>query len=330
VTRYVLTRVFLVIPVLFGVSLVVFLALRVLPGDPVQVMLGTEANPEEIQRLRRVLGLDRPLVVQYFEFLSRAARGDLGISVRQNAPVTQILAAALPATIELAVSALALSLLIAIPLGILAAVHQNSPLDHASMLVSLVGVSMPIFWSGILLILVFSLQLQMLPPFGRGLPLIEAAGILLSRGDAGPLVTSLRHLALPAFALGMAATGLVARVTRASMLETLRQDYARTARAKGLRERRVVVGHALRNALLPALTIVGLQFGALLGGAVITETIFAWPGIGRVVVQAINQRDFPVVQGSVLVIAVAFSMVNLAVDLAYAYVNPRIRFGGAH
>jgi ABC-type dipeptide/oligopeptide/nickel transport system permease component len=329
VPRYVLTRVLLVIPVLFGVSLVVFLTLRLLPGDPVQVMLGTDANPEEIQRLRRVLGFDRPLVVQYFDFLSRAAQGDLGVSVRQNAPVTHIVAAALPATIELAVSALALALLIAIPLGILAAVHQNSPLDHSSMLVALVGVSMPIFWSGILLILVFSLHLQVLPPFGRGLPLLEAAGILLSRGDAGPLVTSVRHLALPAFALGMAATGLVARVTRASMLETLRQDYARTARAKGLRERRVVVGHALRNALLPVLTIVGLQFGALLGGAVITETIFAWPGIGRVVVQAINQRDFPVVQGSVLIIAVGFSLVNLAVDLAYAYVNPRIRFGGA-
>jgi len=327
VTRYVVTRVLLLIPVLIGVSLVVFLALRLLPGDPVRVMLGMEASPSEMERLRHVLGLDRPMLLQYLDFLTQALRGDLGTSVRQNAPVRNVLGAALPATIELALAALSLALTVAIPVGIVSAVRQNSWVDHLSMVLALVGVSTPLFWLGILLILVFSLQLQVLPPFGRGQPLLNGVGVLTTRGDSGPLLDSLKHLALPAVALGMNAMGLVARVTRASMLDVLGQDYVRTARAKGLGAGGVVARHALPNALLPVITIVGVQFGQLLGGAVITETIFSWPGVGRVVVQAINQRDFPLVQGSVLVLAVAFSLVNLAVDLSYAYVNPRIRFG---
>jgi peptide/nickel transport system permease protein len=288
-----------------------------------------EASPSQVEQVRHQLGLDRPIVFQYLDFLGQVLRGDLGTSVRQNAPVRNILAAALPATVELALAALVLALVIAIPVGIISAVRQNSWVDHLTMVLALIGVSTPIFWLGILLILLFSLVWPILPPFGRGQPLVDTVGILLRSGNAAPLADSVKHLALPAIALGMNAMGLIARVTRASMLEVLGQDYVRTARSKGLWSVQVIVGHVLPNALLPVITIVGVQFGQLLGGAVITETIFSWPGLGRVVVQAINQRDFPLVQGSVLVFALAFSVVNLCVDLSYAYDNPRIRFGNA-
>ncbi len=324
-TRYIVRRLLLLLPVLLGVSAIVFAVLRAIPGDPVMVMLGTEAGEGERERLRAVLGLDEPVPVQFLRFLVRVLTGDLGRSITQGAPVLNLVLGAMPATVELALASLLISLLIALPLGVLAAVNERSPLDWLSMVLALVGVSMPIFWFGMLLILLFSLQLGWLPAFGRGAPLIEAAVAALG-GNPSPLQDSLSRLVMPALALGLNATAIIARLTRGSMLEVLRQDYVRTARAKGLREWTVIVRHGLKNALLPVVTVLGLQFGALLGGAIVTENVFAWPGVGRLVVVAINQRDYPVVQGGVLLVALTFSLVNLAVDLSYAWLNPRIRY----
>jgi peptide/nickel transport system permease protein len=289
-------------------------------------MLGTDATPAELTRMRHLLGLDQPIYIQYFKFVADIARGDFGQSIVRNTPALQAVLDTLPATLELAILSILLSIAIAVPLGVAAAVRQHSIVDYASMFLSLLGVSMPIFWLGILMILLFSLQLHWLSPFGRGQPLTDAVGTLLTQGDAGPLVDSLKHIIMPAVALGINVTGLIARITRSSMLEVLSQDYVRTGKAKGLADRVVIVRHVLRNALLPIVTILGLQFGALLGGAVITETIFAWPGVGRLVVQAINQRDFPVVQAAVIIMALFVSLLNLIIDLSYAYINPRIRY----
>ncbi len=324
--RYVIRRLLLLVPVVLGITVIVFFLLHLIPGNPALVLLGQDATPADIARLQHNLGLDRPLPVQLARYIANAAQGDLGESIFQQRPVTQIVFGAMPATIELGVSALIIAIAIGVPLGVLAAVRQSSVWDYGSMVIAQLGVSMPVFWLGVLAILVFSVRLGVLPTFGRGAPLPRALAEAVTRGDWGQLGDSLRHLALPAATLGFGAAALISRMVRASVLEVLNQDYIRTARAKGLRERTVIFRHAMRAALLPVVTIIGLQFGYLLGGAVITETIFAWPGAGRLTITAISQRDFPLVQGSILIFAVLFSLVNLVVDLLYAWLNPQISY----
>ncbi len=310
--NYVGKRLLAMIPVLFLVSLIAFTIIHLTPGDPAMMMLGEEATPDTIAALRHDLGLDRPLPVQYITWLGRVLQGDLGRSIRQHQPVLDAIVQRLPVTIELTFFAMLISLCIAIPTGIVSATRRNSLADVGSTIVSLLGVSMPNFFLAMLLIFAFALHLRLLPPIGY---------TPISRG----LVENLRGMVLPAITLGTAAAAIVSRLTRSTLLEVLSQDYIRTARAKGLSERAVVYGHALRNALIPVVTIVGLQTGALLGGAVITETIFVLPGVGALVVSSIFQRDFPTVQGAVLFLSLLHMFVNLAVDLLYAYLDPRIR-----
>ncbi|HEV8306861.1 MAG TPA: nickel ABC transporter permease [Methylomirabilota bacterium] len=310
---YLLRRAGAMVPVIAVVSVVVFSLIHLTPGDPVNIMLREEADPATAATLRRQLGLDRPLPLQYAAWLGRAVQGELGRSIRTNQPVTDAIRQRVPVTLSLAAAALLVALAIGLPAGILAAVRRNSVVDVAATLVAISGVSLPSFWLAILLILVFSVTLGWLPPLGWVSP----------GRDLGAWV---RSLVLPAVTLGVAIAAVVMRMTRASLLEVLELDYVRTARAKGLAERRIVLGHALRNALIPVVTVIGLQAGALLGGAVITETIFALPGVGRLLVDAIFQRDFPIVQGVVLVLALNFLIVNLLVDLTYAWLDPRIRY----
>lgn len=325
--RYVLRRLAQMVVVLFGISLLVFGLLHLVPGDPAALLLGQQATAPDIARLRHLMGLDRPVWYQFAQYVARAARGDLGTSIFLGGQrVTALIAEHLPATAELAFAAMTLAVLVGVPVGVLCAVRQYSVIDIVSMSVTQVGVSMPVFWLGMLFILLFSLQLRWLPTFGRGMPLPGALLVLLE-GNGAPLVDSLRHLAMPAMTLALSAVVLITRMVRSAMLEVLGQDYVRTARSKGLTARAVTYRHALRNAVLPVITIVGLQVGALLGGAVVTETIFAWPGLGQLLINAISQRDFPVVQGATLVIALVFSMINLAVDVAYAWLDPRIHYG---
>jgi ABC-type dipeptide/oligopeptide/nickel transport system permease component len=306
VNSYVRTRLTLTIPVLLGVSIAVFAMLRLLPGDPAQIMLAESgASAERVAALRRELGLDDPLVLQYWRFLSGALRGDLGRSIQSNRLVTQEIAAQLPSTIELTVAAMLVAIGIGIPLGLLAATHHNGPLDYGAMALALGGVSMPSFWLGVLLILFFSLRLGWLPATGQG---------------------GLERLVLPAFTLGFGAAAIIARLVRSSVLEVLRHEYVTTARAKGLSSRVVLLRHALKNALIPVVTLVGLQFGALLAGTVVIETVFSRPGIGRMVVNAILIKDFPVVQGAILVIAITYVLANLVVDLLYAWLDPRVHY----
>jgi peptide/nickel transport system permease protein len=324
---YLIRRLLLLVPVILGISAVVFALSHLIPGDPVTVLLGQETTPAEAARLRSVLGLDKPLPVQYVLWLQRAVQGDLGKTLFGGQSVSDLLRSAVPATLELSIAALVLGLVIALPLGIVSAVRRGSVIDMGSMFLALLGVSTPVFWSGILLILAFSLWLGWLPFNGRGPPVLDSLGALARGNGPADLVDSLRHLALPALALGTTLIGPMARLTRSSMLEVLGRDYVWLARAKGLRERDVVVRHALKNALLPVVTVLGVQVGGLLGGAIITETVFAWPGVGRLIVTAILQHDYAVSQGGVLVVAVLFSATNLLVDLSYAYLNPRIRYG---
>ncbi len=302
-------------PVLLGVSLIVFLVLHLAPGDPAEVMLGANANKEDLASLRAQLGLDQPLHVQYFTWISHVARGDLGRSLWMKRPVLGEVLERLKATILLTGSALLLSTVGGIALGIASATRANSLLDRLSGVASLFGASMPVFWLGIVLMVIFSLWLGWLP----------ASGMYAPYGGGG-LCDLLSHLILPAVTLAAASVTIIARLTRATMLETLGQDYVRTARAKGLGERVVVWRHALKNALIPIVTVVGVQAGYLLGGAVLTETVFAWPGVGTLVVQGILARDMPLVQGGVLVIALSFVLVNLLVDTLYAWLDPRIKF----
>ncbi|HEV2281119.1 MAG TPA: ABC transporter permease [bacterium] len=324
---YVVRRLIQMLPVLAGISFLVFGLLHLVPGDPAAVFLGQQATPEDITRLRHAMRLDRPIWDQFVQYVWRAARGDLGTSVFQGGQrVGVLIADHLPATVELAAAAAILAIAVGVPVGVVSAVRRGSLVDVASMAMAQLGVSMPVFWLGILLILLFSLELRWLPTFGRGEPIGAAVAALL-RGEGRPLAGSLKHLAMPAVALSANAVVLIARMVRSTMLEALGQDYVRTARSKGLAERTVIYRHALRTALLPVITIVGLQVGALLGGAVVTETVFAWPGIGQLLVNAIGQRDFPVVQGTVLAVAVMFAFINLAVDVAYAWLDPRIRYG---
>jgi ABC-type dipeptide/oligopeptide/nickel transport system permease component len=304
---YVVRRLAVLIPILIGVSFLVFGALYVVPGDAIDSMLAeTGGSAADIARLKREFGFDRPFLTQYLTFASRAVRGDFGMSLRQRIPVTDALRDQLPATLELTFAALLVAIVIGLGLGIVAAVRRGTWIDTFTMALSLVGVSMPIFWSGLLLIFLFSLKLGWLPAAGTG---------------------GIRALILPAFALGVSGAAIIARVTRSSLLEVLGQEYVRTARAKGLMERAVVGRHALRNALISVVTIVGLQFGALLGGAVVVEVVFGRQGIGFLAAESIRTQDFPLVLGTVMVSALAFIVVNLLVDVSYGWIDPRIRYG---
>ena len=296
------------VPVLLGVTLLVFAMVWVSPGDPVLAILGESAqgiDRASLEELRRAYGLDRPLAVQYLDYLGSVLQGDLGVSVRSGRTVVAEIATRLPATLLLAGAGMTIAIAIGLSLGVVAALRRGTWIDYLAVLVALLGVSVPVFWSGLLMMMLFALTLEWLPASGIG---------------------SWRHLVMPAAAIGFASSAFIARITRSSMVDVLRQDYVRTARAKGLPPARVDLGHALRNALLPVVTVVGLQFGSLLGGAVLTETVFAWPGIGRMLVDAIRSRDLPLVQGTVLFVATGFILVNLLVDLSYAALNPRIRY----
>jgi peptide/nickel transport system permease protein len=304
VVRFLVRRVLLTIPVLLGVATLVFALIHLVPGDPAQAMLGDGASPQDIAELRTSLGLDQPLPAQYARFLSSAVTGDLGRSFRTGQPVTLMIAERIPATAELAFAAMTVAVLLAVPLGVIAAVRKNTLVDHAAMTFSLAGISIPNFWLGPLLAIVFAVELGWLPVSGRG---------------------TLAHLVLPAFSLGLALSAILARMTRASLLEELGELYVRAARARGVSPTAAVLGHAMRNSLIPLVTIVALQFGAVLTGAVITETIFAWPGIGRLLIQSIGFRDYPMVQGCILLIAVTYVSVNLLTDLMYGVLDPRIR-----
>ncbi len=321
------------IPTFVGITLLVFSLIRMIPGDPVEAMSGERGiDPVRHAQLLREFGLDRPLPVQYGEFVWRTLHGDLGVSIVSHEPVMAEFLERFPATLELALCAMLFAALLGIPAGMLAAVKRNTPIDYGVMGVSLAGYSMPIFWWALLLILYFSVYLGWTPVSGRlaiefdppritGLMLVDA---LLS-GEQGAFRSALSHLILPTIALGTIPLATLARMTRSSMLEVLREDYIRAARAKGLSPLRVVAKHALRNALIPVATVIGLQVGVLLGGAVLTETIFAWPGVGKWLIEAIHRRDYPVVQGGILLCAVLVIAVNLAVDLLYGIINPRIR-----
>ena len=299
-------RLLAAVPVLLGISVAVFLMMHLVPGDPAKMMLGELAvQKEAVANLRRQLGLDDPIPVQYWRFLKGALHGDLGRSILENQPVARMIWQVLPSTIELTLAGLGIAVLLGGILGVTAAVRQNSWVDNASMVLALWGVSMPSFWMGLLLIFLFSLKLGWLPATGQG---------------------GFERLLMPAFTLGYVASAVIARLVRSSMLEVLRQDYVRTARAKGLADRLVVYRHALKNALIPVVTVLGLQFGALLGGAVVIETVFSRPGIGRLAVTSILSKDFQVTQGTVLMSAVFYTLVNMVVDFSYAVLDPRIRY----
>jgi peptide/nickel transport system permease protein len=333
VARFVGWRLLAVLPVLLTVATILFLLIHFAPGDPAAIMIGGVGQQSDIDRLRVELGLDQPLYIQYVHFLDGIAHGDLGRSFRGNDHVAQAIAARYPATLELAIAGMLLALAIGIPVGIISATRQYSIFDHVSMLASLTGISMPGFWLGLLLIVLLAVDLKWLPASGRisvdthlaSITQLFVVDAVLS-GNWSSLVDALKHLALPASVLGFVLSANIARLTRAGMLEVLHQDYVRTARAKGVAENRVVVGHAFRNALIPTLTIVGIQLGHLLGGAVIVETVFAWPGIGKLLVDAISARDYPMVQGVGLVMACTFVLLNLVVDLLQGWVDPRIRY----
>ena len=303
-TRFLVRRLILTIPVLLGVATLVFSLIHLVPGDPVQMMLGESAAPEEVAQLRSRLGLDRPMLVQYGSFLRGVAAADLGQSLRTNQPVTSVIEERLPATFELALASMLVAIVVALPLGIVAAARAGTAVDHGATTLALIGISMPNFWFGPLLAIVFSVSLGWLPVSGRG---------------------SLAHIVLPAITLGAPLAATLARMTRASVLEELREPYVLAARARGLSRARAIVTHAFRNGLIPIVTVLGLQFGSVLTGAVITETIFAWPGVGRLLVQSISARDYPAVQGCILLIAVSYMSMNLLIDVLYGWLDPRIR-----
>ena len=331
--RYTLRRLLALVPVLIGVSVIVFLFLHLIPGDPASAMLGEHATPDALNNLRAAYGLDQPWPTQYAIFVGHILQGDLGRSIRSNTPVAAELAQRLPATAELTLVAMLFAVLIGLPAGIISAWRRRSIFDHASVVVALAGVSMPIFWLGLMLAWLFGVQLKWLPFSARldtGVRFATITNFLLLdavlRADWNVLGQAARHLLLPALALSTVPMAIVMRMTRGAMIEVLHQDYVRTARAKGLRDRVVVGAHAFKNALLPVVTIVGLQVGTLLSGAILTETIFSWPGIGRWVYESIQLRDYPVVQSMTLVIAVVFVLTNLLVDLSYAWLDPRVRY----
>jgi peptide/nickel transport system permease protein len=311
--RYVAQRLVSVMPVLFGISVAVFLMVRLIPGDVVQLLLGTEASVQQIETLRRVLGLDRPLPIQFADWFGQIIRGDFGTSLRTGRPVLPDIFARLGVTLQLTVASMLVALLVAVPLGVASAANRGRAVDAVSRVLALVGLSVPGFWLATIMILFFSVQLRWLPPIGFISPLDNPA-------------LGLQTLLLPSIALGTALAAFVTRMIRSSLLEVLNQDYIRTARAKGLHERSVLYGHALKNAFIPVLTVIGIQVGHLLGGAVIIEEIFSFPGMGRFLLNGIYQRDYPVVQGTVLFVALVFSLINVLVDVLYAWFDPRIRY----
>jgi peptide/nickel transport system permease protein len=330
----------MVVPVLVGVTLVIFMITRVLAPDPAPVVLGEHATFESMQTWRNEHGLNDPIYIQYFDFLRNALHGDLGTSYYSHQSVTREIAARFPATIELAVCAIVVASVVGVALGVIAAVYKNRLADHLSMLVALVGVSMPIFWSGILLIILFAGVLHILPSNGRMSPrilqqLMQSGAIktglytvdALTSGNISAFNDAVAHLILPVSALSLYSMAIITRMTRSSILDALGEDYVRTARAKGLGDLAVNVKHALRNAMLPVSTVIGLQFGSLLCGAILTETVFSWPGIGRYAVDCVMKSDFPVIQGMVLLVAVIFVVINLVVDIIYAFLDPRIKYG---
>ena len=331
--RFLLTRVSLIIPTFIGVTLLTFALIRVIPGDPIELLAGERGiDPARHAELRTKLGLDSPLLVQYGTYLGNIAQGDLGESILTREPVLEEFLARFPATLELSLCAMLLALAIGLPAGVLAAVKRGSPLDHTVMAVSLTGFSMPIFWWALLAILFFSVMLGWTPVSGRisllyffepvtGFMLVDA---WLS-GEPGAFKSAVSHLILPSVVLGTIPLAVIARMTRSSMLEVLGDDYIRTARAKGVSALQVVGVHALRNALIPVITVIGLQTGVLLAGAILTETIFAWPGVGKWLVESVHRRDYPVLQGGVLLVATVIMTVNLLVDVLYGFINPRIR-----
>ena len=331
--RFALTRIGLVIPTLFGITFMAFFLIRLVPGDPIETMAGERGIDEaRHEALRHEFGFDRPLYVQYGVYLDRLLHGDLGRSISTSTAVTAEFKTLFPATLELATAAILFALVIGLPAGILAALRRNTILDQGVMGLSLAGYSMPIFWWGLLLILLFSVQLGWTPVSGRvgveyfiepqtGFLLVDS----LLEGEGAAFRSALWHLALPAIVLGTVPLAVIARMTRSAMLEVLGEDYIRTARAKGMPPRRVVWVHALRNALIPVVTVIGLQVGVLFTGAILTETIFSWPGIGKWLIEAIGRRDYPVLQGGILLVGIVVMSVNLMVDLTYGVINPRIR-----
>jgi len=348
-TRYLIRRIISVIPTLLGVTFVIFMFLRLIPGDPAIAMLGEHAAQENVERIREQLGLNRPLFLdrealgqgdvrgfvdsQYLRFLGRLLQGDLGKSIHRRIPIADGLKLRFPATVELALLSMLIAVFVGVPVGIASAARRNSLLDSVGMVGSLIGVSMPIFWLGLMEIMLFAVILQWFPSGGRLHHAIEVRAVTnlvlidsIIAGNGEALVDGLKHLALPALALATIPTAIIARMTRSSMLDVLQEDYIRTAHAKGLQERVVLFRHALKNAFLPIVTIIGLQSGSLLAGAVLTETIFAWPGIGKWVYDAILGRDYPVVQGGTLLITFIIVFINLLVDLSYVFLDPRIHY----
>lgn len=331
--RFILTRVSLVIPTFIGITMLAFFLIRLVPGDPIETMAGERGiDATRHEALRKELGLDRPILVQYGIYIERVLHGDLGKSIVTRESVISEFNALFPATIELALCAIFIALAIGLPAGIIAAVKRNSLFDHGVMGISLTGYSMPIFWWGLLLILLFSVQLGITPVSGRiavQYYIEPVTGFLtvdsLLAGDYGAFKSALAHLVLPSIVLGTVPLAVIARMTRSAMLEVLGEDYIRTARAKGMAPLRVVALHALRNALIPVITVIGLQVGVLFTGAILTETIFSWPGVGKWLIEAISRRDYPILQGGTLLIGVVVMSVNLLVDLLYGLINPRIR-----
>jgi len=335
VLRFAVRRLILLVPILIGLSLLVFLWIRALPGSPAEALLGERATDQSIEQIRDQYGLDDPFYEQYWRYLQTVGSGDLGTSIRSRRPITEEIKDRFPATVELAVGAMLFATFVGIPLGFLAAKRYGRPLDHASLFLSLIGVSIPIFFLAIILKWVFAVELGWLPSVGRQDVLIDAEhptnfyvldGIITRNWEAA--WDAVRHLILPAIALGSIPLAIIARITRASVLDVQNEDYVRTARAKGISNRAVDVRHVLRNAMLPISTIVGLQVGLLLSGAILTETVFAFPGIGTWLKEAIDNRDYPVIQGGVLFVAIVVVLVNLLVDISYGLLNPRIRLAG--
>ncbi len=334
--KYIIRRLLLLIPTIFGVITLVFFMIALSPGDPARVMLGERASAEQLEKLRVELGLDKPLLVQYGIYLQRVVRFDLGKSIATGQRITDEIKSRLPATIELAIWAMIFASIMGIILGVTSARKRNSWIDYTTMGGALVGVSMPVFWLALVLIMIFSVQLDLLPTGGRmniryyfqpitNYYVIDGLIIFIQTGDGKFLGSALQHIILPTIALGTIPLAIIARTTRSSMLEVLQQDYIKTARSAGINEQRVVYRYALRNALLPVITVIGLQFGLLLSGAILTETIFSWPGIGKWIYTSIGARDYPAVQGGIIFISIFFVLINLVVDILYTVINPRVR-----
>jgi|TARA_B110000881_G_C18605849_1_gene539890 peptide/nickel transport system permease protein len=321
---YIIKRILLFFPLIVGMAILVFSLQFMIPGDPAEVFLGQQASPEAVDKLREKLGLNKHPVVQLGMYMGRLLQGDLGTSIFQDRSVNKAVFERLPATIELAVCAIILATIIGVPLGVAAAIRKGSFFDVVCMAVGQMGVSVPVFWSSILLISFFSVKLGLLPSYGREMSLLSAIGSFFV-GEPKLLWETIKHLMLPSFALGFLSMAYITRTTRSSMISVLKEDYIRTAKAKGLKNIAIVYSHALRNALIPVVSIMGLQLGALMGGAVLTETIFSWPGLGRLIVTAISERDYPLMQGGILVAATFFAVVNLVVDILYCVIDPRIR-----